>query len=76
MVREPLRRFLALLALLRRFLRACGTGRRDADEALEVVGELALVVEPGPCCDLGQGGVGLFSQEVLRPLDSLSELVS
>jgi hypothetical protein len=36
---------------------------RDADEALEVVGELALVVEPGPCCDLGQGGVGFNAIE-------------
>ena len=31
--------------------------RRDADESLEVVGKLALVIEPGPRCDLGQGRV-------------------
>ena len=48
---------------------------RDADEALEVVGELALVVEPGPCCDLCQGGVGPISQEVLGPLDAASDHV-
>jgi len=35
-----------------------------------VVGELALVVEPGPRCDLGQGQVGYCSQEVLGPLDA------
>src|SRR5262245_11395642 len=43
---------------------------RNADEALEVAGELALVVEPGSRCDLGQGGVGLCSQEVLGSLDA------
>ena len=35
-----------------------------------MAGELALVVEAGLCCDLGQGGVGPCSQEVLGPLDA------
>src|SRR5262249_14104691 len=39
--------------------------RRDADEALEVAGELALVREPGPCRDLRQGQVPASMQELL-----------
>src|SRR5215831_4859277 len=49
--------------------------RRDADYALEVMRELALVREPGPRRDLGQGGVGPCSQEVLGPLDAASNHV-
>ena len=43
---------------------------RDADEALEVVGELALVVATGPRCKLRQGQVGSRTQEDLGPLDA------
>src|SRR5262249_28737884 len=47
--------------------------RRDADEALEVPGELALVREAGKHGDLRQGQVAAPLQEVLRPLDTAGD---
>src|SRR5262249_24103312 len=47
--------------------------RRDADEALEVMGELALVREAGPRGDLRQGEVVASLQELLRPVDAARE---
>jgi hypothetical protein len=44
--------------------------RRDADEALEVMGELALVREAGAQGDLRQGEIRSCLQEVLGPLDA------
>src|SRR5262245_15584108 len=44
--------------------------RGDADEALEVVGELALVGEAGMRGDLRQGQVGPRLQELPGPLDA------
>src|SRR5262245_54517463 len=43
---------------------------RDADQALEVMGELALVREAGACGDLRQGEVAVGLQELLGPLDA------
>src|SRR6516162_9487352 len=54
---------------------SCGLAemsRRDPDEALEVVGELALVGEAGACGDLRQGKVGSL-QEPLGPLDAAQD---
>src|SRR6516225_9967312 len=47
--------------------------RRDADYALEVVGELALVREAGVRGDLRQGQVGSCLQELPGPLDAPSD---
>ena len=47
--------------------------RRDADDALEVMGELALIGEAGPHGDLRQGEVTVQLQELLRPLDAASD---
>src|SRR6516225_4964771 len=47
--------------------------RRDADEALEVVGELALVREAGARGDLRQGQVAASLQELLSPLDAAGD---
>src|SRR3979490_3198225 len=44
--------------------------RRDADEALEVLAEHALVREAGARGDLRQGQVRSCLQELLRPLDA------
>ena len=44
--------------------------RGDADYALEVMGELALVREAGVRGDLRQGKDRSFLQEVLGPLDA------
>src|SRR5438105_8708977 len=44
--------------------------RRDADEALEVTGELALVREAGVRGDLRQGQVAAALQELLGPFDA------
>src|SRR6516165_1062065 len=44
--------------------------RRDADEALEVMRELALVREAGVRGDLCQGEVASGLQELLGPLDA------
>src|SRR6516165_804629 len=44
--------------------------RRDADEALEVMRELALVREAGVRGDLRQGEVASGLQELLGPLDA------
>ena len=44
--------------------------RCDADEALEVTAEDALVREPSPCRDHGQGEVRSCSQELLGSLDA------
>ena len=44
--------------------------RRDAEEALEVMGELALVREAGVRGDLRQGEVAAGLQELLGPLDA------
>ena len=52
---------------------SCGRpelSRRDADQALEVEGELALVREPDPRRDLRQGEVLGSLQEVPGPLDA------
>src|SRR5262245_36835993 len=73
MVRGTLSRFLAGLALLGG---SCGRpelARRDADEALEVVGELALVREADPRGDFGEGEVAAALQEVLGPLDTAGD---
>src|SRR6516164_2908972 len=47
--------------------------RREADEALEVMGELALVREAGARRDLCQGEVKVLLQELLGPLDAAPE---
>ena len=47
--------------------------RRDADESLEVVGELALVREAGACGDLRQGQVRPCLQQLLGPLDAAED---
>jgi hypothetical protein len=44
--------------------------RRDADDALEVVGELALIREADARRDLSQGEVTVWVQERLRPRDA------
>jgi len=44
--------------------------RCDAGEALEVMGELALVREAGMRGDFRQGQIGSCMQEVLGPLDA------
>jgi hypothetical protein len=52
---------------------SCGRSelpRRDADEALEVAGELALIREAGEEGDLRQGQVRPYLQELLGPLDA------
>src|ERR1700736_3168324 len=46
---------------------------READQALEVMGELALVREPGACGDLRQGEVASGLQELLGPLDAAGD---
>src|SRR5262249_34022176 len=46
--------------------------RRDADKALEVMGEMALVREASPCRDLRQGEAAAL-QELLGPLDAAGE---
>jgi len=51
---------------------SCGSAevsRRDADDALEVAGEVALIREAGARRDLGQCEVPVGVQELLRPLD-------
>src|SRR5262249_40148941 len=47
--------------------------RRDADEALEVMGELALVTEAGVRGDLRQGEIAIGLQELLGPLDAAGD---
>src|SRR5215471_19782654 len=47
--------------------------RRDAEEALEVMGELALVREAGLRGDLRQGEVAAALQELLGPLDAAGD---
>jgi hypothetical protein len=47
--------------------------RRDADDALEVMGELALIRESGARRDLCQGEATVLLQELLRPLDAARE---
>jgi len=49
--------------------------RRDADEALEVAGELALVREAGAGGQLRQEAVTVSLLELLRPLDAAGENV-
>src|SRR5262245_63327835 len=49
--------------------------RRDADQPLEVVGELALVREAGTCGDLRQGQVAAPLQELLGAFDAAQEQV-
>jgi hypothetical protein len=52
---------------------SCGQAelaRCDADEALEVMGELALIREADARRDLGQGEVPVGVQELLRPRDA------
>src|SRR6516225_5552161 len=54
---------------------SCGPAelsRRDPDEALESVGELALVREAGVCGDLRQGEVASLQKE-LGPLDAAQD---
>src|SRR5262249_52099359 len=55
---------------------SCGRpelSRRDADDALEVVGELALVREAGDSGDLRQGQVAAPLQKLLGPLDAAQD---
>src|SRR5262245_26095151 len=47
--------------------------RRDADNALEVMGELALIREPGVRGDLRQGQFGPGLQELPGPLDAAQD---
>ena len=47
--------------------------RRDADEALEEMAELALVREAGAGGDLRQGQVGSCLQELPGPLDAAQD---
>src|SRR5262245_39008264 len=48
--------------------------RRDAEEALEVIGELALIREPGVCGDLRQGQFGSGFEELPGPLDAAQDV--
>ena len=60
-------------SLVRRLFDSCGhpeLSRRDADCALEVVGELALVTEAGVRGHVRQGEVAAGLQELLGPLDA------
>src|SRR5262249_27109301 len=47
--------------------------RRDAEDALEVIGELALVREAGVRGDLRQGEVAAPLQELLGPFDAAGD---
>src|SRR5262245_48158698 len=47
--------------------------RRNADQALEVLAELALVRESGGRRDLGQGEVTVLLQELLGPVDAAGD---
>src|SRR5215831_7763277 len=47
--------------------------RRDADQALEVMREVALVREAGARGNLGQGEVVILSKELLRTLDATGD---
>src|SRR5262249_23554089 len=47
--------------------------RGDADEALEVMGELALIREPGVRGDLRQGQFGPGLEELPGPLDAAQD---
>src|SRR5262249_47558920 len=47
--------------------------RRDADNALEVMGELALIREPGVRGDLRQGQFGSGLEELPGPLDAAQD---
>ena len=61
---------------LRLLFDSCGRPellRRDPDEALEVLGELALVREAGARGDLRQRDVAAALQELLRPFDAAGE---
>jgi hypothetical protein len=58
-----------------RFLRTCELPWRDADQALEVMAELALVREAGACGDLRQGEIASGLQELPGPLDAAVENV-
>src|SRR6516225_4233670 len=73
MVRESLWRFLAELTPVRRCLCASELPRRDADEALEVMRELALVRVAGLRGDLRQGQARPCLQELLGPLDAAGD---
>ena len=55
------------------FLRASELSRRDAYQALEVMGELALVREASVRGDLRQGEVASGLQELLGPLDAAGD---
>src|SRR5262249_44301290 len=55
------------------FCAAAGLPRRDADLALEVMGELALVGEAGVRGDLRQGEVASGLQELPGPLDAAGD---
>ena len=59
------------LRRFRRFFCASELPRRDADEALEVTGELALVREAGVQGDFRQGQVRPCLQELVGPLDAM-----
>ena len=48
---------------------------RDADDALEVMGELALIRESGARRDLCQGKVRSCLQELIGPLDAAHDRV-
>src|SRR5947209_19272560 len=55
---------------------SCGhpeLSRRDADEALEVTGELALVREAGERGNLRQGEIAAALQELLGPFDAADD---
>src|SRR5262245_6992658 len=70
MVRGAPRRFLARACGL--LADSCGVAEvswRNPDEALEMVGKLALVGEAGACGDFRQGNLGSL-QKVLGPLDA------
>jgi hypothetical protein len=58
------------LAPFRRFLERSELPRCDADEPLEVAGELALVGEGGVQDDLRQGQARSCLHEVLAPFDA------
>jgi hypothetical protein len=49
--------------------------RRDADEALKVTGELALVREAGVRGDLRRGQAGPCLEELLGPFDAVQDHV-
>jgi hypothetical protein len=63
-------RFLAEITTAGRFLGASELSRRDADEALEVIGQLTLIGESGVLGNLCEGHVACGLHHLLGPLNA------